>query len=374
MTIPPSVGIIGYRGFGAFCTEAYHDAHVARVVAYAGRDPQAMAATAAKYGVPHTYTDWREMARDPDVEIVHIVTPPDSHAEMAVYALNAGKHVFVDKPLATKDEDAQTILAAARANGRHVGINYVMRYNPLYRAVQAIAAQGLLGPLTHVGFENYASDEGLGDDHWFWDAQKSGGIFVEHGVHFFDIVGGIVNAPAVSVLGKTWTRDDGTAKEDRVQALVSYANGVEASFYHAFNRPGALEKQTCHFAFARGHVTLHGWTPTKLTLMALTDDAQADALSTIVPNIAFAPFDGPVRGNGQDYAVTRKAAADWQLGDPTPVYKQTVTDAMQDFAQAVRDPSHSLTVSAEDGARSLAVAVAARQSAHIHAPVEPKGD
>ena len=83
----------------------------------------------------------------------------------------------------------------------------------------------------------------------------SGGIFVEHGVHFFDIIGAIVGAPAQDVRGKTWTRGDGTGKEDRVQALVTYANGVEASFYHAFNRPGALERQAAHFAFARGHVT-----------------------------------------------------------------------------------------------------------------------
>ena len=80
------------------------------------------------------------------------------------------------------------------------------------------------------------------------DRAASGGIFVEHGVHFFDIVGAIAGASAEKVMGKTWTRGDGTGKEDRVQALVTYENGVEASFYHAFNRPGALERQTAQFA------------------------------------------------------------------------------------------------------------------------------
>ena len=245
-----SIGIIGPRGFGAFCAGAYQEAGIARVAAFAGRDAANLTLLAARYGVPRIYTDWRELIRDPAVELVHIVTPPDKHAEMAVAALRAGKHVLVEKPLATRNADAQAILEAARDAGKVAGINYVMRYNPLYQTVQTIAQSHWLGALTHVGFENYASDEGLGDDHWFWNPVASGGIFVEHGVHFFDIIGAIAGAPARRVLGQTWTRADGTGKEDRVQAMVTYESGVEASFYHAFNRPGALEKQAAHFALS----------------------------------------------------------------------------------------------------------------------------
>ena len=175
-------------------------------MAFAGRDPETLAEAARRCAVTRVYTDWREMLRDPTIELIHIVTPPDKHAEMAIASLQAGKHVFVEKPLATRNADAQAILNAAQEAGKLAGINFVMRYNPLYQSVQTIARAGWLGRLTHVGFENYASDEGLGDDHWFWDPVASGGIFVEHGVHFFDIVGAIVDAPARSVLGRTWTR------------------------------------------------------------------------------------------------------------------------------------------------------------------------
>ena len=319
------IGLIGPRGFGAFCTGAYHDAGVARVVAFAGRDAANLAPWPPQYGVPRTYTDWREMLRDPAVEVVHIVTPPDKHAEMAVAALQAGKHVFVEKPLATTNADAQAILDAARTAGKVAGINFVMRYDPLYQAVQTIARAGWLGPLTHVGFENYASDEGLGDDHWFWDPVASGGIFVEHGVHFFDIVGAIAGAPARDVLGQTWTRGDGTGKEDRVQALVTYENGVEASFYHAFNRPGALEKQTAHFAFERGHVTLHGWIPTRLDLTAIVDDAGQAGLQLCCRWNRAEDDDFPttVRGNGRKpMHVHARVRAHQSLGGPTPVYRR----------------------------------------------------
>ena len=362
LTDPLRIGLIGPRGFGAFCTGAYHAASDARVVAFAGRDAANLNLLAGQYGVPRTYTDWREMLRDPDIEAVHIVTPPDKHAEMAVAALRAGKHVFVEKPLATTNADAQAILEAARASGKRAGINFVMRYDPLYQAVQTIARSGWLGMLTHVGFENYASDEGLDDDHWFWDPVASGGIFVEHGVHFFDIIGAIAGSPARDVSGRTWTRGDGTGKRDRVLATVTYANDVEASFYHAFNRPGALERQTAHFAFERGHVTLHGWIPTSLDLIAIVDKADRAGLETVLPLEVVAGDDTPptVRGSGKLYAVSARVRAQVSLGGPTPVYLKAVQDAMADFARAVRDPSHTPLVTAEEGAESLRVAVEAQ--------------
>ncbi len=371
------IGIIGPRGFGAFCTEAFREAGTAHVVAYAGRGQAALEAAARQYNVSRTYTDWRALIADPALEIVHVVTPPGLHAEMAVAALRAGKHVFAEKPLATTDEDARRILETAREAGRLVGINYVMRYDPLYQLVLEIAQSQILGALTHVGFENYASDEGLSDDHWFWDKPQSGGIFVEHGVHFFDIVGAIVGAPALSVLGQTWTRPDGTAKEDRVQAIVTYASGVEASFYHAFNRPGALEKQTAHFAFERGHVSLDGWIPTTLHLSAIVSDNNLAALRelmsvTVVDDEGFSGSAGrTVRGGGQDYHVHHRVHAQERLAAPTPVYKKAVGDAMTDFVRAIGDPAHVRCVTAEDGARSLAVAVAARRSAEEGQAVAP---
>ena len=376
-TTPLTIGLIGPRGFGTFCTEAYHEGDAGRVVAFAGRDPALLAEAARRCGVPDTYTDWREMLRDPAIEVVHIVTPPDQHAEMAVAALEAGKHVFVEKPLATTNADASAILAAAKKSGKLAGVNFVMRYNPIYQAVQTIAASGWLGRLTHIGFENYASDEGLGDDHWFWDPIASGGIFVEHGVHFFDIIGAIAASPAVDIVGKTWTRADGTRKEDRVQALVSYENGIEASFYHAFNRPGALEKQTAHFAFERGHLTLHGWIPTSLDLTAVVDDAGFAGLSSLLPvetptDKDFGSSGRTIRGNGQEFFVSRRVTAHYSLGDPTPVYRTAVQAALADFAAAVRDPKHTRRVTAEDGAESVRVAVAARDSA-LARPVPDAG-
>lgn len=370
-----TIGIIGYRGFGAFCTEAFQASGCGRVVAYAGRDADAMNYAACKHGVERTYTDWRVLIRDPAIEIVHIATPPYLHAEIAIAALQAGKHVFVEKPIATTVEDAEAILAAAHAAGKAVGINYVMRYDALYASAREIARTGVLGRLSHIEFQNYASDEGLGDDHWFWDKNKSGGIFVEHGVHFFDIMGAVVGASAANVFGKIWNRRDGTNKEDRVQALVTYANGVDASFYHAFNRPGALERQVAHFAFEKGHLTLEGWIPTTLHLNAIVSESELQTLGdilpvTIVDDEDFVGLARDVRGNGKMHHVRHRVHAREQLADPTPVYLQAVGDALADFIEAIRDPGHIRRVTGEDGLESLKVAVAARKSAENRTPQE----
>ena len=97
--------------------------------------------------------------------------------------------LWVDqKPLATTVADAETLAVLAEREGRCCVANLVERYNPLADAVRDVIRSNLLGDLVHGLFVNDAADEGLGPGHWFWNRSVSGGIFVEHGVHFFDLV------------------------------------------------------------------------------------------------------------------------------------------------------------------------------------------
>ena len=105
-------------------------------------------------------------------------------------ALRAGKHVICEKPLAMTVAQADEMIAEAQAADRLLVANLMQRYNPLSDAVGRLVESKVLGEPLHGSFENYASDENLGPDHWFWDRSKSGGIFIEHGVHFFDLFAG----------------------------------------------------------------------------------------------------------------------------------------------------------------------------------------
>ena len=122
---------------------------------------------------------------DDGVDVVAVVAPPDRHAEITLAALDAGRHVLCEKPLATDLGSRTDRRGAAEASDRVLVVDHVLRYNPLLQALVLLQDE-LLGPVQRFSFENDASDEDLPPGHWFWDEAVSGGIFVEHGVHFFD--------------------------------------------------------------------------------------------------------------------------------------------------------------------------------------------
>ena len=130
------------------------------------------------------------LLRMPGLDVVYIATPPFLHHPQAMQALQAGKHVLVEKPTALHPAQADEMLAAAHERGLLLATNLMQRYNPLFDSIRGLLERKPLGELLHAYFENYACDEDLPADHWFWDRSKSGGIFVEHGVHFFDLFAG----------------------------------------------------------------------------------------------------------------------------------------------------------------------------------------
>ena len=114
-----------------------------------GRDPAGVAEAAAKYGWAESATDWRAVIARDDIHIVDICAPGDTHAEIAIAALDAGKHVLCEKPLANTVAEAEAMAAAAeRARGQ--GVQSMVGFN--YRRVPAVAlARELIarGPARH---------------------------------------------------------------------------------------------------------------------------------------------------------------------------------------------------------------------------------
>ena len=119
----------------------------------------------------------------------------------------------------------------------------------------------VLGEVLHGFFENYASDESLLADHWFWDRSKSGGIFVEHGVHFFDLFAGWLG------LGRVEAAQVGVGPvptiEEHVHCTLRYGETALVNFYHGFHQAGRMDRQELRLVFERGDVTLHEWVPTR---------------------------------------------------------------------------------------------------------------
>lgn len=351
------LGIIGIGGFGRFCLEEFLRLPEIRVTAIAGTQPEKYARLAQQYQIPYVTTNWRTLVQHPEVDLIHLATPPNLRAPVVFAAAEAGKHVFCEKPLALSLDEADAMLLAAQRGQIKVGINFVMRYAPLYTALRAIVTEGLLGQPIHALFENHAGD--LPDDHWFWNPRLSGGILVEHGVHFFDIFSYLFGA-GTSVWAASAQRDNGA--EDRWAVTMRYHAQMIASFYHAFYTPSALEQVSCQVHFERGHVELAGWIPERLHLDGLVDADAAARLCELFPEATLhplAPSPSHVQASGRTAPVQYRITAAVSGGEKQAIYRRAVGEALLDFLHWTNDSAHQPRVTGADGRAALATALRA---------------
>jgi predicted dehydrogenase len=345
---PLGIGIVGAGRFAAFCIAAFEGLPDARVVAVMDAD-RTRADAIAPPGAA-TYADIEALLGDPAVDIVHVATPPYLHGPITERAAECGKHVFVEKPLATTLEEARAALAAAERAGVRVSIDYVLRHHPLHRLAIELTRCGALGGLQHFALENFASSESLPPEHWFWDPAMSGGIHVEHGVHFFDLCLALAGREPDQVSGATLVRSDGRA--DRASALVRFGDAMAATFYHSFNRTAATERTTITLAFERGHATIQGWIPTRLEVEGTVQPEGFEMLRTLFGS-GFTRFPASPGGRGMV-----GVAAVVERPDRQDDYRLAVRAGMSYLIAAIvrHEP---LEVTAEDGLRSLEIALRA---------------
>ena len=105
---------------------------------------------AAKFGISKIYTDARELLTDPEVEMVDVCTPTDTHLPLSLAAIAAGKHVLSEKPLAHEAKDAFAAARAAREAGVRTKLGFTFRYSPAIRQLQSWIRDGTLGEIFHV--------------------------------------------------------------------------------------------------------------------------------------------------------------------------------------------------------------------------------
>jgi predicted dehydrogenase len=201
-TAPPAlgVGMVGYAFMGAAHSQGWRTAGRAFdlplrpvLAAIAGRDAHAVRAAADKHGWAAAETDWRALLARDDVQLVDICTPGDSHAEIAIAALDAGKHVLCEKPLANSVAEAEAMVRAAEAARNRgqvamVGFNY--RRVPALTHARRLIADGRLGTLRHVRVA-YLQDWLVDPDFpltWRLEREHAGsGALGDLGAHIVDL-------------------------------------------------------------------------------------------------------------------------------------------------------------------------------------------
>ena len=374
---PLRIGLVGYGGFGRFLHANWETDGAARIVAVASLDD-------GPDDVP-TVRDWREVVARDDVDLVAVVSPPGTHAEIGVAALDAGKHLLVEKPVATDLAGADRLIAARDASGRVAAVDFMLRFNPVVEALVAWGASGAFGPLVRVTVENEAQDDSLPAGHWFWDRAQSGGILVEHAVHFLDIVNAVVAAQAGdpgSAVAEGWSTRRADGREDRVLAVVQHgagghgAAGPIATHAHAFTRPGAFERTTMRFTFALAEVDVDGWVPLAGTVRALVGpDAEAELAR--LPGLRVrseTPWPGgQALVGGEAYPAARHVEAAFAVPVPKPeAYAGALRALLADVRASIAAPGRPVRAPLEAGREALQQALAARASADSRAGNPPR--
>ncbi len=138
-------GVLGLGWFGEKHLEALAAIPNVEIHSLCTRNSTRLAETAAKVGAAKTFTDYHAMLADPELEAVSVVTMWDQHAAPTIAALEAGKHVFLEKPMASTIADCDAIVAAAHAAKGHFMVGHICRFNPRYAAAKEAIAAGRIG-------------------------------------------------------------------------------------------------------------------------------------------------------------------------------------------------------------------------------------
>ncbi len=147
---PMGVGIVGAGFAGYLHMEGYRRRPDVKVLAVADPDDATLQAFAAKWGIPHTHADYRDLVERTDIDLVSVCTPTSLHGEVAAAALEAGKHVVCEKPITTTLSEAEALLATARRVGRRLFYAEDWCFAPSLVRARDIIAEGGLGRVLYL--------------------------------------------------------------------------------------------------------------------------------------------------------------------------------------------------------------------------------
>ncbi|WP_250900391.1 Gfo/Idh/MocA family protein [Curtobacterium flaccumfaciens] len=255
------IAMVGHGFMGAAHSQAWRTAPrffdlgvEPEMAVIVGRDPERTEAARVQYGWQSASTDWRAVVGDPDIDVVDIVSPGSSHVEIAIAALEAGKHVLCEKPLANTVEQAEAMTAAAaaaRAHGVRAMVGFSYRRVPAIAFARQLVQDGRIGTVRQVRalyLQDWLADED-GPMTWRLDKELAGsGALGDIGAHAIDLVEHVTGAELTRVSGllETFVTErplladgvglSGTASSERGQVTVD-----DAAFFTARLGGGAAD-------------------------------------------------------------------------------------------------------------------------------------
>lgn len=322
----------------------------AEVVAVASPTPGHAEQFAQRKGIPAWYGDYREMLKDPEIEMVTITAPNRLHCQMTVDIANAGKHVVCEKPLCMTLEEADIMIETCKKQGVLFFYAEELYFTPKYVKAKEMADQGAFGKVYLVK----QSEKHFGPHaSWFWDVEQSGGgVFMDMGCHGAAFVYWFLDRPklkSVTCQMGTYVHTDKTRGEDNSICILEFENGAVGLIEDSWARRGGMDDRIEVYGS-------HGVTYGNLHM--------GNALETYSEN-------------GYGYAVEKAPTTKgWTYPVFDELYNYGFPQEMQHFARCVRGKETPI-VTGEDGRWVQEVLVAGYQSAGLGArvdmPFRPQG-
>jgi len=252
---------IAFLGCG-FITRV-HSRHVRTlrgqvIRSYASRDPARAADFARRYGNGGHYGSYEGAIADPGVDAVVVAVPPRWHLELTLRALDAGKHVLVEKPAFPRLEDYRTVVAARDRAGRVVIVGENDHYKPLAVRLRRVLGEGTLGELVLAHFITVA-DRPKPPGDWRNDEDISAGdAFFEEGIHWLHFAGSlgprIRDVHAYRPPAPTRPRPSGDRRRSTMLVSFQYDNGAAGALYYSREIPSLLRGLRLSKLFGRDGV------------------------------------------------------------------------------------------------------------------------
>jgi len=310
------VAVIGTGQWGKNHARVYKELPSAELIAICDVNPERAKAMAAQYGVK-AYSDSTQMLKDKSIEAVNVCTWSTILAKEALKALRAGKHVLVEKPMATNTQQAQKLVQTAQENGLHLTVGFLMRFIPGLQSIHHSVENKKIGELVCATAKRVSQwPERIGDV----------GVVKDTAIHDIDVMRFISNQDPISVYAKM-----GSMRikkfEDYAQIMLTYQNGKSA------------------------FIESNWLTPYKTRTLTVTG---SDAIMRL------------------DY-ITQDLWIEQQKESVQPRYpfQEPLKQEIQHFVDCIVDKKKPL-VTGEDGLRALEVATAAMQSSTKNKAIQLK--
>jgi len=217
------VAVIGAGGFA----QAYHLPNIQQIPyfslkAVVNRSGAAGKKVAQKYGAGYFTSDYKDVLKDKDVDLVIIGTRHNLHAPIAIEAAAAGKHIFVEKPLAMTYNECKNIYEAVTAHKVNLAVGFNRRFSPLAQKLKRLVEKRKTPLMMHMT----VNSAGMKTNHWINDPVEGGGAILGEGCHFFDFAAWLAGSePRRIYAEKINSRDPSIVDDNNISCVISYEDG-----------------------------------------------------------------------------------------------------------------------------------------------------